>query len=87
MRTGVSATVGFPAAAGLRLNHAAYVQQQLTWKRLTAIAGVRYVHNQTFGDKAVPRVALSLLALKGGEVILGDAPALFLCHRNQGSAL
>jgi outer membrane cobalamin receptor len=65
------ATEGFPAAAGLRLNHAAYLQQQLTWKRLTAIAGVRYVHNQTFGDKAVPRVALSLLALKGASVFSG----------------
>jgi vitamin B12 transporter len=64
-------TEGFPLAAGLRLNHAAYVQQQLTWKRLTAIAGVRYIHNQTFGDKAVPRVALSLLALKGGSVFSG----------------
>ena len=65
------ATEGFPAAAGLRLNHAAYLQQQLTWKRLTAIAGVRYIHNQTFGDEAVPRVALSLLALKGGSVFSG----------------
>jgi vitamin B12 transporter len=64
-------TDGFPPSAGLRLNHAAYVQQRLAWKRLTAIAGVRYVHNQTFGDKAVPRVALSFLALKGGNVFSG----------------
>ncbi len=51
-----------------RLNHAAYLQQRLTWKRLTAIAGARYVHNTTFGNRGVPRVALSLLALKGGSV-------------------
>jgi vitamin B12 transporter len=57
--------------AGLRLNHAAYLQQQITWKRLTAIAGVRYAHNETFGDKAVPRVALSLLALRGGNFFSG----------------
>jgi vitamin B12 transporter len=56
---------------GLRLNHAAYVQQRITWKRLSAIAGVRYAHNETFGDKAVPRVALSLLALKGGNFLSG----------------
>ncbi len=57
--------------AGLRLNHAAYLQQRITWKRLTAIAGVRYAHNETFGDKAVPRVALSLLALRGGNFFSG----------------
>jgi vitamin B12 transporter len=60
-----------PTIAGLRLNHAAYVQQQLTWKRLTAIGGIRYAHNQTFGDKAVPRVALSLLAARGGSLLSG----------------
>jgi vitamin B12 transporter len=53
---------------GLRLNHAAYLQQRLTWKRLSAIAGVRYAHNETFGDKAVPRIALTLLARKGGTL-------------------
>jgi vitamin B12 transporter len=57
--------------AGLRVNHAAYLQQRLTWKRLTVIAGVRYAHNETFGDKAVPRVALSLLALKGSNFLSG----------------
>jgi vitamin B12 transporter len=54
-----------------RLNHAAYVMQRLAWKRLSAVAGVRYVHNATFGDKAVPRVALALSALKGGNVFWG----------------
>jgi vitamin B12 transporter len=57
--------------AGLRLNHAAYVQQRLQWKRLWTIAGVRYVHNDTFGDKAIPRIALSLGLLKGNEVFAG----------------
>ena len=56
---------------GLRLNHAAYVQQRITWRRVSAIAGVRYAHNETFGDKAVPRVALSLLALRGGQLLSG----------------
>jgi vitamin B12 transporter len=61
-------TDGFPPAAGLRLNHAAYLQQQLSWKRFTAIAGARYVHNQTFGNKGAPHVGLTFLALKGGNV-------------------
>ncbi len=54
-----------------RLNQAAYIHQRLVWERLTALAGVRYVHNETFGDKAVPRVALTFLALKGRDVFSG----------------
>ncbi len=72
--------------SALRLNHAAYLQQRITWKRLSAIAGVRYVHEDAFGEvgippgpsvaapginKAVPRVALTLLARKGGAVVSG----------------
>jgi len=68
---GSLATDTFPPAAGLRLNHAAYLQQRLTWKRLATVAGARYVHNQTFGDKAVPRIALTLLALRGGSFFSG----------------
>jgi len=72
--------------AALRLNHSAYIQQRLTWKRLSAIAGVRYVHEDAYGkvgnppgpstaapgiNKAVPRLALTLFALKGGSVFSG----------------
>jgi outer membrane cobalamin receptor len=66
--------------SGLRLNHEAFVQQRLTWKRLSAIAGVRYVHSGTTSSivpvtghtrKAAPRVALTLLAAKGGEIFSG----------------
>ena len=65
---------------GVRLNHAAFVQQRLTWKRLSAVAGVRYVHSKTSSSvvpevgrtsKVVPRVALTLLAVKGGEIFSG----------------
>ena len=56
---------------GLRRNHAGYVEQIVTWKRLTMTAGVRALHNESFGNKAVPRVALSLLALKGNTVFTG----------------
>lgn len=57
--------------AALRLNHAAYVQQRVTWKRLTALAGVRYVHNESFGNWAVPRVALAYQLLKGSNFFSG----------------
>jgi outer membrane cobalamin receptor len=56
---------------GLRLNHALYGQQLLSFGRLSLAAGARFVHNQTFGNKAVPRVALTLQALKGGEIFSG----------------
>ena len=65
--------VGDPAlpAHGLRLNHAAYGQQVLQLRRLSVVAGARFVHNQTFGNKTVPRVALTLQALRGGEIFSG----------------
>lgn len=56
---------------GLRLNHAAFVQQRLTWKRLSATAGLRYAHNETFGNKAVPRIALSAQVLRGDRFFSG----------------
>ena len=56
---------------GLRLNEAAYVQQALTLDRLNVIAGVRFVHNTTFGNVGVPRVALGFQALRGGHIFSG----------------
>jgi vitamin B12 transporter len=53
------------------VNYAGYLEQIVTWKRLTATAGVRALHNGSFGNKAVPRVALSLLALRGASFFSG----------------
>jgi vitamin B12 transporter len=50
---------------GLRRNQALYGQQIIAWKRLTVIGGARYVHNESFGDRVVPRVALSYVLLDG----------------------
>src|ERR1022692_4588224 len=60
-----------PIDHGLRLNHELYGQQQLTLGRLSVVAGARFVHNGSFGNKGVPRVALTLQALRGGEVFSG----------------
>ena len=54
---------------GQRLNQDAYLQQQLTWGRLSAVAGGRFVHSSVFGNTGVPRVALTLLARRGGETL------------------
>ena len=56
---------------GIRRNHAVYGQQIFNFERLSLIGGGRYVHNQSFGDKFVPRVAATFLALKGGKILSG----------------
>jgi outer membrane cobalamin receptor len=56
---------------GQRLEHDLYLQQQLTWGRLSAVAGGRFIHNSAFGNTGVPRVALTFLALHGGEIFSG----------------
>jgi vitamin B12 transporter len=58
-------------AHGLRLNDALYGQQALTLGRLSVVAGARFVHNTTFGNAGVPRIALGLQALRGGQVFSG----------------
>lgn len=56
---------------GLRRNYAGYGEQIVVWKRLTATAGVRALHNESFGNRAVPRISVSVLALRGGSVFSG----------------
>ncbi|MFB3917152.1 MAG: TonB-dependent receptor [Terriglobales bacterium] len=56
---------------GLRRNHALFGQEIVTWRRLTLRGGLRYVHNESFGDKAVPQVSASFVALRGGDVFSG----------------
>src|SRR5216684_1522425 len=60
-----------PVTHGLRRNHAVYAQQVLQLSRFSVVAGGRFVHNETFGNKFVPRVALSYLALHGGQFFSG----------------
>jgi len=60
-----------PPASGQRLDQDAYLQQQLILGRLSAIAGGRFVHSSAYGNIGVPRVALTLLALRGGELFSG----------------
>ena len=60
-----------PPASGQRLDQDAYLQQQFILGRLSAIAGGRFVHSSASGNIGVPRVALTLLALRGGELFSG----------------
>jgi len=54
-----------PLGHGLRRNHSLYGQQVLAWHRATVIAGVRYEHNESFGDRGVPDLAASYLLWNG----------------------
>jgi vitamin B12 transporter len=70
--TGVVSDLDFPPpASGQRLDQDAYLQQQFSWGRFSAIAGGRFVHSSAYGNIGVPRVALTLLALRGGELFSG----------------
>jgi vitamin B12 transporter len=60
-----------PEINGQRLDQDAYLQQQLALGRLSIVAGGRFVHSSTFGNTGVPRVALTLLALRGGDFFSG----------------
>ncbi len=60
-----------PQTHGQRLNQDSYAQQELTLGRLGVIVGGRFVHDSAFGNAGVPRVALTLLALRGNELFSG----------------
>ncbi|HWR34880.1 MAG TPA: TonB-dependent receptor [Clostridia bacterium] len=65
---------GFPGAThthGLRRNHAVFGEQFVNWRRLSLLAGARYEHNESFGNKVLPRATLTLLALRGGSLFSG----------------
>lgn len=65
---------GFAGAThthGLRRNQAIYGEQFFNWKRISILGGIRYEHNESFGDKVVPRANLTLLALRGGQILSG----------------
>jgi len=58
-----------PITHGLRRNHAVYGQEILTLGRLGLVGGARFVHNESFGNKGVPRVAASYIVRRGGEAL------------------
>jgi outer membrane cobalamin receptor len=57
----------FGLTFGQRLNHAVFGQEMLSFHRLSLLAGLRFVHNEFFGNKAVPRVAAGVTVRQGGD--------------------
>jgi vitamin B12 transporter len=56
---------------GLRRNHELYDELIFTRGRVSLIAGARFVHNESFGNKGVPRVAASYQVFKGNDLLSG----------------
>ena len=56
---------------GLRRNHDVYGEGILTYNRASLIFGGRVVHNESFGSKAVPRVAATYQVWKGNGWLSG----------------
>ncbi|MHB8217200.1 MAG: TonB-dependent receptor [Candidatus Sulfotelmatobacter sp.] len=63
--------INFGQTHGQRLSNEVYLQQQITFGRLSAVGGGRFLHNSAFGNNGTPRLALTLLALRGGDVFSG----------------
>ena len=72
--------VNFGITHGQRFNHDVYAQQQLALGRLTAIAGIRFVHDSAFGNTGVPEITLTYLARKGSTTLAGTR-FIFSCTR------
>lgn len=59
------------ATRGLRRNHGLYGEQILLGARGSLIAGLRYVHNESFGNRVVPRLAGSFVLKRGDSFFSG----------------
>ncbi len=57
--------IGISDIRGLRRNHALFGQEFINRGRISARAGLRYVHNESFGDKLVPQFSVSAVARRG----------------------
>ncbi|MBV8206022.1 MAG: TonB-dependent receptor [Acidobacteria bacterium] len=67
----VGDTVAQVSTHGLRRNFAFYGEQIFNWQRLTLVAGGRFVHNESFGNRGVPRASFAWQLLRGGQVFAG----------------
>lgn len=63
--------VGGSFTHGLRRNAALYGEQVIDYRRLAASLGLRWEHNENFGNRAVPRAAASFLVSRGGRILGG----------------
>jgi vitamin B12 transporter len=63
--------IGPDFTRGMRLNHALYAQQRVTRGRISIVGGARFIHNDSFGNRVVPRIAATVDVLRGGRWLSG----------------
>ncbi len=63
--------IGESHTRGLRRNHGLFAQQVIRRGRFAVVGGLRFVHNESFGNDVVPRISVSFLARRGGERLSG----------------
>ena len=63
--------IGPEFTRGVRLNHAVYGQQRVTRGRISIVGGARFIHNDSFGNRVVPRIAGTVDVLRGGWWLSG----------------
>ena len=56
---------------GQRLNQDFYGEQSVQLGRLSLVGGGRFAHISAFGNVGVPRIAATVLALRGGDIFSG----------------
>ena len=61
----------FSLTHGLRRNNYLFGQETIVWKRLSVLAGLGYVNNESFGNNVSPRTSASVLVFRGHEVLSG----------------
>ena len=69
-----SGTVQIPNLSithGLRRNNYLFGQETIVWKRLSLLAGLGYVNNESFGNNVSPRASASLLLIRGDRIFSG----------------
>jgi len=73
-RATLSDRLAATATAAARDNAGVAVQHQAVWRRFVATASGRFEHNESFGNAAVPRASLVLVAHEaaGGHASIGD---------------
>ena len=56
---------------GLRRNHAFYAEQLVNWKRFSVVLGGRFEHNESFGNRGIPRASVTYAIARGGQFFSG----------------
>jgi vitamin B12 transporter len=66
-----SSAFGITTTHGLRRNSYLFGQEAITWERLSVLAGLGFAHNESFGNKFVPRASASFLLVGGNALFSG----------------